>query len=419
MEAAISRDGNGVYTLPQAPFVSGTTIESAKVNSNFSDLAAALTESLSKDGQTVPTGNQPMAGFKHTGVGVASSRTDYARADQVIGSELDYAADTGSATAYAIAPSPGIAAYGVGQRWAFKAANANSGADPTLAVNGLTAGIIYYPDGTSLAANDIAANSQVVVQVATLTTGTPTFHIVSPTAGLVKKGGTQTITGEKTFSATLAMSGAALNEAARVDVASATTCDIGAAASNYVRITGTTTITGLGTVGSGVRRHVVFGDALTLTHNGTSLILPNAGSNITTAAGDTALFISEGSGNWRCEDYQKADGTPLVAYTPPQRAYAYVTVAAGTATIQKQSGFTSVVRDAQGLFTCTLSSAMPDANYRVMITAAIDVSGGTPNGLLSAENNHTARSTTVFQMVFGLDSSGLVDPNAINIEVFA
>jgi hypothetical protein len=97
----------------------------------------------------------------------------------------------------------------------------------------------------------------------------------------------------------------------REDVASATTTDIGAAASQYVRITGTTTITGLGTADAGVVRDVLFGGALTLTHNATSLILPSE-ANITTAAGDTALFRSEGSGNWRCVRYQRADGKAVV-----------------------------------------------------------------------------------------------------------
>lgn len=90
-----------------------------------------------------------------------------------------------------------------------------------------------------------------------------------------------------------------------VDVASATTTDIGAAASQNVRITGTTTITGLGTVAAGTFRRLRFAGALTLTHNATSLILPNA-ANILTAAGDVAEFISEGSGNWRCIDYTRA-----------------------------------------------------------------------------------------------------------------
>lgn len=327
---------------------------------------------------------------------------------------------TGTSTAYVLsyAVAPAALVDGMTHVVLFHTGN---GASPTLNINSLGAKPLHYFTGSAWAVvpSGLIKSGMVCVVYYYASAGTYRIRSFPSAVGTATLGGDNTFTGANTFSGAITMSGAAFNEAVRVDVASATTCDIGAAASNYVRITGTTTITGLGTVASGVRRHVVFGGALTLTHNGTSLILPNAGSNITTAAGDTALFISEGSGNWRCQDYQKADGTPLVAYTPPQRAYAYVTVAAGTATIQKQSGFTSVVRDSQGLYTCTLSSAMPDANYRVMVTGAIDVSGGTPNGLLAAENNHTARSTTVFQLVFGLDSSGLVDPNAINIEVFA
>ena len=73
-----------------------------------------------------------------------------------------------------------------------------------------------------------------------------------------------------------------------VDVASAATTAIGSAASRNVRITGTTTITSFGTSNAGVTRRVRFADALTLTHNGTSLILPG-GANITTVADDSLI----------------------------------------------------------------------------------------------------------------------------------
>lgn len=95
------------------------------------------------------------------------------------------------------------------------------------------------------------------------------------------------------------------------DIASAATTDIGAATGRFVHITGTTTITSLGTKTAGVVRFVVFDGALTLTHNATSLILPGA-ANINTAAGDGAIFISEGAGNWRCIDYIRASGLPVV-----------------------------------------------------------------------------------------------------------
>lgn len=94
------------------------------------------------------------------------------------------------------------------------------------------------------------------------------------------------------------------------NVASATTTDIGAATGESITITGTTTITGLGTKAAGCLRFVTFSGALTLTHNGTSLILPTA-ANITTAAGDTAIFVSLGSGNWKCVNYARASGEAL------------------------------------------------------------------------------------------------------------
>jgi hypothetical protein len=96
-----------------------------------------------------------------------------------------------------------------------------------------------------------------------------------------------------------------LNFAASVDVASSGTTNIGAALSNSVRITGTTTITAFDTVDAGIRRTVRFAAALTLTHNATSLILPG-GQNILTVANDTAEFLSLGSGNWICLTYKCA-----------------------------------------------------------------------------------------------------------------
>lgn len=95
------------------------------------------------------------------------------------------------------------------------------------------------------------------------------------------------------------------------DLASGATVNIGAASGDRVRITGTTTITAFDTAVAGTRRHLTFAAALTLTHNGTSLILPT-GANITTVAGDVATFESLGSGNWRCTAYLRAGGLAIV-----------------------------------------------------------------------------------------------------------
>jgi hypothetical protein len=92
------------------------------------------------------------------------------------------------------------------------------------------------------------------------------------------------------------------------DVASATSITV--PDESYFDITGTTTTAGFSTVNAGIIKMVQFDGALQLTHNSGSFNLPT-GANITTAAGDRALFRSEGSGNWRCMWYQRASGAAL------------------------------------------------------------------------------------------------------------
>jgi hypothetical protein len=94
------------------------------------------------------------------------------------------------------------------------------------------------------------------------------------------------------------------------DIASAATTDIGAVEGLMHDITGTATVTGFGTIRSGIWKVLKFEGAAILTHNATSLILPGA-QNIVTADGDVGIFMSEGSGNWRCLHYMKAAGGVL------------------------------------------------------------------------------------------------------------
>jgi hypothetical protein len=96
------------------------------------------------------------------------------------------------------------------------------------------------------------------------------------------------------------------SQGSETDVASAGTVDLGIVNSNFVRITGTTTITSLGTNYNGPR-FVRFADALTLTHNATTLLLPGE-ANIVTSANDRAIFVPKGtpSDGWLCVVYEEA-----------------------------------------------------------------------------------------------------------------
>jgi len=80
------RNGSGTYQLPAGqPVVTGTVISSSTFNTLTNDLANALTQSLSKDGQTPATANLPMGGFKLTGLANGSASTDSITYGQVQG----------------------------------------------------------------------------------------------------------------------------------------------------------------------------------------------------------------------------------------------------------------------------------------------------------------------------------------------
>ena len=154
----MARDGSGNHALPEAAFVFNTVIDEAAVNSNFSDISNSLTESLAKDGQTTPTANLPMGGFRHTGVGNASARSDYSATGQVQDGAFTWCGTAGgTANALTLTPSPAITAYAAGQRFTFKAgASANTGAT-TIVVSGLASKAVQR-DGAALAGGEIEAN---------------------------------------------------------------------------------------------------------------------------------------------------------------------------------------------------------------------------------------------------------------------
>lgn len=127
------------------------------------------------------------------------------------------------------------------------------------------------------------------------------------------------------------------NDNVETIIASAATTDLsqaGATASLRIQITGTVTITSLGT-GANLWFMVRFAASLTLT-NGVNLALPGA-ANIITQAGDQALFTSDATGKWRCANYMRANGTflgPAIAgYGTPTGGARQSSFAAGSITL--------------------------------------------------------------------------------------
>jgi len=80
----MSRNGSGTYTLPAGnPVVTGTTISSTWANNTLTDIATALTGSLSADGQTTATGALQMGSNKITGLANGTVSTDAATFGQI------------------------------------------------------------------------------------------------------------------------------------------------------------------------------------------------------------------------------------------------------------------------------------------------------------------------------------------------
>jgi hypothetical protein len=153
------RNGTGTYSLPAGnPVVTGTTISSTWANNTLSDIATGLTNSLAKDGQTTPTANLPMGGFKFTNMGVGSANTDSLTLGQAQNEAYQYLASVAGTDTITASTSPITASYVAGQTYKFVAANTNTGA-ATINLNGLGAKSITKYGATALAAADIVQNA--------------------------------------------------------------------------------------------------------------------------------------------------------------------------------------------------------------------------------------------------------------------
>lgn len=146
------------YTLPTGYLATtGETATATQHNTPLTDIATALTNSVSRDGAGSMAGNLNMGtSYKLTNLAVGSARTDSIRLSQVQDGATNYAADSGAADAYVVTLSPAITSYTQGMVVRFKATNANTGAS-TLNVNGVAAEAIVKNVSDALEADDIAA----------------------------------------------------------------------------------------------------------------------------------------------------------------------------------------------------------------------------------------------------------------------
>jgi hypothetical protein len=193
----MSFNGSGVFTINTAgqPVITGTTISSTTFNSLTADLATGLTTALTKDGQSTPTANISMGGFKTTNLGAGTVASDAARLDQVQGGAATFITVTGTDTLTGTT-SPALASYATGNQFSFVVANTNTGA-VTINVDGIGAKAITRTGTTALVAADMVAGQAVEI----IYDGTRFQLINGNSFTNVKVSGTLGVTGVATFTA--------------------------------------------------------------------------------------------------------------------------------------------------------------------------------------------------------------------------
>lgn len=131
-------------------------IRADRMDAEMDGFATGLSTCITKDGQTTITANLPMSTYRHTGVGAASSRTDYARFDQLQDGKTNWVAAGGTSDAITAAYSIPLTTLVDGQLCFVRAGAANTTTTPTFSPNGITARTIVKQGGSALAAGDIA-----------------------------------------------------------------------------------------------------------------------------------------------------------------------------------------------------------------------------------------------------------------------
>jgi hypothetical protein len=163
------------------------------------------------------------------------------------------------------------------------------------------------------------------------------------------------------------------SQGVETDIASAATLNIGAQNSNFLRVTGTTTITSFGTDYNGPR-YLRFAGAVTLT-NSSTLVLPG-NTNFTTSAGDVIVAIPKATAG-------TPDGWYVVSV--PSSISQYVTLS-GTETLTNKTltnpvingmtGNTAVINFGSGQFykdasgNLGIGTSSPGAKFEISSTGA-------------------------------------------------
>lgn len=157
-------NGSGTFNISGVglPYTSGTTISSSVANTLNTQLAAGLSNCITKDGQQILTANIPFGGYKITGLGTGSNSSDSASIYNIQCGTGTFISVTGTDTIVGTATPALTAGYVTGMTYRFFAAGANTGA-VTLNISGQGAKAVTKNGTTALVAGDIPSGYLITV----------------------------------------------------------------------------------------------------------------------------------------------------------------------------------------------------------------------------------------------------------------
>ena len=412
----MSYNGSGTFLINSAgqPVVPGTTITTTAFNALTADLASGLTTAMTKDGQTVPTANILMGGFKLTGLGAGTSATDAAQFGQLQNAPVATLITVSGADTITGTLVQTLTAYATGQQFSFVAAGTNTTA-VTLNIDGLGAKAVTRTGAVALAAGALVSGQMAIVEY----DGTR-FQLINANAftnltvsGALTVGTTLAVTGVATLTAqpvlsSLTASQAVFSDGSKGLVSNAitgtgnvmmsasptTTGTLTAAAINasgLVAMAGAATVgTTLGVTGTSTMAAINASGALTgitgvFTGAGATPALSNG--NLVVSSGTTTGAIIAGKGS----------GTDL--YLANSSYQAVLIVAAGTTNVTIPNGTFAVTNNATvgGTLGVTGITSLAD---QLKISGNNSVSTGVANG-----NGNIGTSTVNGLMLIGQGST--------------